>query len=51
MNPEEIYIGSYIIRRLDDESLWIVDVETGEGMETSEEKLSEWIAEYWKREF
>ena len=49
---EEIYIGGFIIRRMDEEGkFWISDVGTGEGMQTNEEKLAKMIADFWAKEF
>lgn len=50
MEPEEIFIHDYTIRRLDDGSFWITN-ELQEGMQISENKLGEWLDRIWREEF
>lgn len=47
---DEIYIGGYTIKRLGDNEFWITN-DYSEGMQTTEEKLTQAIKEFWDREF
>lgn len=52
---EQLYIGGYTITRIDDtendtDKFWITN-DDGEGMQTTEAKLTKMLDEFWKQEF
>lgn len=52
---EQLYIGGYTITRIDDtesdaDQFWIMN-DDGEGMQTTEAKLTQMLDEFWKQEF